>query len=188
MVVARLRARPRPFPAAFAPLLHIPLRRLALRPRDIAEHLDLAPGQQVLEIGPGSGYVTREVEPRLAQGGQLVGLDIQVEMLRVLRSRTDRCVLVCASGSQLPFRDGCFDRVFLVSVLGEIPDKEAALHEYRRVLRRGGVLVVSEAFYDPDFVRSGTLASLAERAGLAIGDRSGTALQYIQCFSQGMSR
>jgi len=43
--------------------------------------------------------------------------------------------LVQASGSQLPFRDGVFDRSFLVTVLGEIPDKRGALAEQARVLR-----------------------------------------------------
>lgn len=182
VTVARRRGRPTPFPAIFAPLLHSRLRRVALRPSDVTDCLDLAPGQQILEIGPGSGYVTREVEAHLAPAGLLIGLDIQWEMLRVLRSRTVSCVLVCASGSELPFRDGSFDRVFLVSVLGEIPDQAAALCEYYRVLRPGGLLVVTEALYDPDFVRAGTLASLAERARFALGDRSGNRLQYTQRF------
>jgi ubiquinone/menaquinone biosynthesis C-methylase UbiE len=57
------------------------------------------------------------------------------------------------------------DHVFLVSVLGEIPDQQAAPGECRRVLERGGTLAVSETFPDPDYVRQPVLRERAARAG-----------------------
>jgi len=60
-----------------------------------------------------------------------VCIDLQREMLRKVRARLGPRTLwlVQASGSQLRFRDGVFDRSFLVTVLGEIPDKRGALAE-----------------------------------------------------------
>jgi ubiquinone/menaquinone biosynthesis C-methylase UbiE len=47
--------------------------------------------------------------------------------------------------------------VFLITVLGELPDRPAALKEIQRVLRPGGHLSVSEQFPDPDFVTTSAL-------------------------------
>ena len=184
VLIAWRRRHPRPFPASMAALLHSPLRRLTLDADAVAKQLELAPGMWVLEIGPGSGYVTRRVASRMGANGLLVGLDIQLDMLRELRARIGSAspALVCASGSALPFRNGKFDRVFLVSVLGEIPDKESALGEYARVLGSRGLLAVTESIYDPDYVRLATLKAIAERAGFAPGNRGGTWAQYTQCF------
>lgn len=88
--------------------------------------------------------------------------------------------LVCASGSALPFRDAVFDLIFLVAVLGEIPDKEGAVRESARALRRGGTLAVTESLPDPDYVRAAVLQQLANRAGLEVRDRFGSWLHYTQ--------
>jgi ubiquinone/menaquinone biosynthesis C-methylase UbiE len=134
--------RPAPFPPWLTPILEGPLRRRLQDPERCVEQSGLAPSMIVLEVGPGAGYATEAAARKLAGSGRLVCLDLQLEMLRRLRARlgTTASWLVCASGSQLPFRDGVFDLTFLVSVLGEIPDKDAALREYRRTLRPGGTL------------------------------------------------
>jgi len=43
-----------------------------------------------------------------------------------------------ADARTLPFEDDSFDGAYLVTVLGEIPDQDAALRELRRVVRSGG--------------------------------------------------
>jgi ubiquinone/menaquinone biosynthesis C-methylase UbiE len=118
----------------------------------------------------------------LGRTGRLVCLDLQIEMLRQVRERIGAAgaELVQASGSSLPFRDGCFDLAFLVTVLGEIPDKRAAMDELARVLRRGGTLAVTESFPDPDYVRTPVLRRLAMVAGFEIGERLGNVAHYTQ--------
>jgi ubiquinone/menaquinone biosynthesis C-methylase UbiE len=66
----------------------------------------------------------------------------------------------------LPFPTATFDVVVLVTVLGEVPDPDAALGEAARVLRSGGLLSVSETWTDPDFVPHDDLVRLADRFGL----------------------
>ncbi len=140
VVALRVRSliRPEPFPPWMTPMLEGSLRRLFLDRERTLERSGLGPGMRALEVGPGGGYLTERAVEVLGPKGTLVCLDLQIEMLRKVRKRlgTRAPLLVCASGSCLPLRDGAFDLASLVSVLGEIPDRCAALQEYvRRILR-----------------------------------------------------
>jgi ubiquinone/menaquinone biosynthesis C-methylase UbiE len=72
---------------------------------------------------------------------------------------------VTADATALPLRSNCVDHVFLIGVLGEIPDRAKALAEIRRVLRAEGRLSVSEQLPDPDFVTRRTLRGELRAAG-----------------------
>jgi ubiquinone/menaquinone biosynthesis C-methylase UbiE len=82
----------------------------------------------------------------------------------------------------LPYEDGRFDAVYLVTVLGEIPDQEVALRELARVIAHGGRLVVGELFGDPHWVRFAVLRERAQRAGLEFERRLGGRLGYFARF------
>src|SRR4029450_5491758 len=58
-----------------------------------------------------------------------------------------------------------FDRAVLVTVLGEIPDREAALKEILEALKPGGILSVTEVIADPHFQRRSTVTRLASAVG-----------------------
>jgi SAM-dependent methyltransferase len=175
-------ARPSAYPPWLTGLLEGPIRRSVLdRDRCLAES-GLTRGMRALEVGPGGGYVTEAAVERVGAKKRLVCLDVQLEMLHQVRVRLGRrCpALVCGSGSALPFREGAFDLVFLVGVLGEIPDQDGALRECRRVLRPGGGLAVTESLPDPDYVRAGVLEQRALSAGLVPGERFSSLVGYTQ--------
>jgi ubiquinone/menaquinone biosynthesis C-methylase UbiE len=67
-----------------------------------------------------------------------------------------------------------FDRAFLVTVLGEIPDKVAALREIYRALKPGGILSITEVFPDPDFQTPAAIRALAEEVGFIPHNRIGS--------------
>ena len=73
----------------------------------------------------------------------------------------------------LPYDDASFDAAYLVTVLGEVPDQDAALRELRRVLRPNGRLVVGELFGDPHMVGAASLRHRATGAGLRFERRVG---------------
>jgi SAM-dependent methyltransferase len=146
------------------------------------------PGERVLEIGPGTGYYTLELAESVGPEGTVEIFDIQQEMLdHTLRRAAERGLanLTATRGDAvaLPYEDSSFDAVVLITVLGEIPDGDAALREISRVLRRGGRLVVGELFGDPHYTAFGTLRRRCEQAGLSFDSRSGAWPGYFARFS-----
>lgn len=150
----------------------------------LREVLAPAPGERVLEIGPGTGYYTTEIADWVGPTGAVEIFDIQQEMLdhtmRVIGERGLANVTPTrGDATSLPYEDAAFDAVVLVTVLGEIPDQNAALGEIARVLKPGGRAVVGELFGDPHMVTVGTLERRAEAAGLRLVERSGPRLGYF---------
>jgi ubiquinone/menaquinone biosynthesis C-methylase UbiE len=152
-----------------ASALEMPGRRLVAGPEGILAAFGLRTGERVLEIGCGTGFYSVETARRVAPSGRLVCLDIQLEMLQETRRRVAAAGLVAdvvqADACALPFRSGSADRVLLVTVLGELLDRHAALRQIGRVLGTGGRLSISEQFPDPDFVTRRTLRRELRAAG-----------------------
>jgi len=145
------------------------------------------PGETVLEVGPGTGYYTLDVADWVKPDGEVDILDLQPEMLDHTMRRAGERGLANVTPTQsdatsLPFGDGTYDAAYLVTVLGEIPDQDAALRELARVLKPGGRLVVGELVGDPHYVRLAPLRLRASGAGLGFERRAGNALGYFARF------
>ena len=180
------RRHPSACPYTLRFVLRFPRRALA-RERLLAI---LAPqhGEHVLELGPGTGYYSLEVAATL-DGGALDLFDISQEFLDdVLRQAADSGIdnITATQGDAraLPFAQDSFDAAFMVAVLGEIPDQDAALRELARVLRPQGRLVVGEsaAAGDPHAVMFGSLSRRAQKAGFTLERRLGGPLAYFASF------
>jgi len=157
------------------PLITRPRLREALAPR---------PGERLLEVGPGTGYYALEVAEWIGPDGRLDVFDLQQEMLDHTLLRAEQrgianLVAVQGDARELPYGDHELDGAYLVTVLGEIPDEEAALRELARVVKPGGRVVVGELFGDPHWVSPRALRRRAERAGLRLERRLGTPLGYF---------
>jgi ubiquinone/menaquinone biosynthesis C-methylase UbiE len=83
------------------------------------------------------------------------------------------------ASARLPYPDARFDAAYLMTVLTELPDRERALAELRRVLKPGGRLVVGEVAADPGFTPLGKLVALAERQGFRFARRFGLPFAYF---------
>jgi protein-L-isoaspartate O-methyltransferase len=150
----------------------------------LREILSPQPGERVLEVGPGSGYYSLHAARWLEPDGTLKVLDIQQEMLEhtMRRAQTlsiSNIIPTRGDAQALPYPDGRFDAAYLVATLGEVPDKERALHELGRVLKPGGRLVVGESQPDPHMVSFDKLRMLADVAGLSNERRVGGRLGYL---------
>jgi SAM-dependent methyltransferase len=156
----------------------------------LREILDPRPGERILEVGPGTGYYTLDVAEWVKPGGQVDILDLQQEMLDHTMRRAGERGMSNVTPTQsdatgMPYEDGTYDAAFLVTVLGEIPDQDAALRELERVLKPGGRLVVGELLGDPHYVRLAPMRLRASGVGLAYERRVGNALGYFARFVKG---
>ncbi|MGQ0526026.1 MAG: methyltransferase domain-containing protein [Betaproteobacteria bacterium] len=118
--------------------------------------LGVKPGEQALDLGCGSGVVTRALAQRVTPGGRAVGLDISATLLGIARKLADESgqgdSMEFRQGDcrRLPFPDASFDVVFAATALAHVPEAERALPEMIRVARRGGRIGVFD--FDADSV------------------------------------
>jgi ubiquinone/menaquinone biosynthesis C-methylase UbiE len=114
--------------------------RVAARLVDVA-----APqkGEQVLDVGTGTGLVAHLVAPRVSPGS-VIGIDLSDNMLALARSKKSKNVqFLGMAAERLVFKPETFDLVTMGEALAYLGDPTDALAEARRVLREGGRLAVS---------------------------------------------
>lgn len=99
---------------------------------------DFPAARTLLDVGSGTGHFTRWFR---AQGLQAVGLDLALPMLAEARAYNG-LPYVCGDVQRLPFADGAFDLVALITTLEFISCPTRALRESQRVARQGVMLGV----------------------------------------------
>lgn len=188
-LIAKLsRGQGMPCPAACSWLVENPMRRREMR--HTLDRVALQPGETVLEVGPGPGAFTIEAARRVGPEGKVIAVDLQPGMIAKVEKKVREAGVTnvethVASAYDLPLPDASVDRAFLVTVLPEISDPVKALREVRRVLKPGGVLSLTEEFYDPDYPRRVTTIRWAEAAGFELAARLGNWWVYTLNFVRG---
>jgi ubiquinone/menaquinone biosynthesis C-methylase UbiE len=101
----------------------------------------------VLDVATGTGRLPVTLFRQPAFAGRVVGLDLSREMLRRAATNTrehkDRMTLLWQDATCLPFNDDSFDAVTCLEALEFLPDMQTTLGEMVRVLRPGGILLVT---------------------------------------------
>lgn len=113
--------------------------------RDLAARVP-ADARRILEVAAGTGRVTRHLLAALAPSGELVATDLNEPMLVEAQRRVPadaRLRWQAADAQALPFGDASFDAVACQFGLMFVPDKPLAVREMRRVLKPGGMLLLS---------------------------------------------
>lgn len=120
--------------------------------RAVFDALGVEPGDEVLDVGCGTGGGVRALAARFPEAGRVVGIDKSETMVAEARARTAAALpagacapveFLVADAHRLPFPDESFDAAYSLRVFEIVGEPRAALAETVRVLRPGGRVVVN---------------------------------------------
>jgi len=174
------------FPYQWAFTLLIPFRNIFLSPKQVIDRLSLKDDMMVLELGSGPGYFSSKVATVLTNG-HLVIADIQSEMLCFAEKRMKKQGIAnvesyLCNGTSFDFKDESFDRIFMVAVLGEVENKTNYMKEFHRILKRHGILSISELAGDSDKMPIQYLKELGINSGFSFLKHFSNKLNYTVNF------
>ena len=181
-----------PAPAFIGRGLDSGYRRKLQPPDKLIQRSGIKEGMLVLDLGCGSGAFTTFMARAVGEKGKVYALDIQADMLKQLENKLSKpenkdiknVKLIESSAYDLPFEDSSLDVVCMTTVLQEIPDRNRALQQVRRVLKPGGFLAVTEWFPDPDYPWKSTTIKLGKEAGFVLDEASGSFFNYTVRFKK----
>ena len=114
-----------------------------LAPDVLAEVEGLRP-ESLLDVGCGTGALL-EAFAAACPGTKLYGIDLSPQMIAVAQRRLGQtAVVTVADAETLPLPDGTADAVTCVDSFHHYPHPDAALREFRRVIRPEGSLILAE--------------------------------------------
>ena len=119
----------------------VALRR---RARWLIENLSLKNKDKVLDLGCGDGYYLFLLS-NLGINVNLIGLDNYKPALASAKKnlKSKKIRLIFSNASRLPFKTNYFDKVVASEVLEHVSNDLKVVSEVRRVLKPGGIFVLS---------------------------------------------
>jgi ubiquinone/menaquinone biosynthesis C-methylase UbiE len=144
---------------------------------------------KILDAGCGPGRLTIPLAQRVGPAGKVTAMDMQLGMLNRTKDKAEAAGLANIEylhanlgESRLPCNR--FERAVLVTVLGEIPDRTAAVAELFSAVKPGGILAVVELIFDPHFQTRKTVTDFAVAAGFLEKEFWGNRMAYIAHFQK----
>ncbi len=157
--------------------------------RQIIQHLDLQTGMNVLDFGCGPGRLTIPIAKQIGPAGQVTAFDIQAEMLNRSRAKAqsenlNNIQFIQGKAGEGKLGNNIYDRMLLVTVLGEIPNKGVALKEVFEALKLGGILSITEIIADPHFQSRASILRRANAVGFVEKNFFGNGLSFTINFKK----
>ncbi len=112
-------------------------------------NLGLKPGQVVCDMGVGNGYYALQIAQMIGQEGRVLGVDVQAEMLELLRNRMEEKRIGNVTPILGSYHDPCLpdescDLILLVDVYHEFSHPELMLAAMRKALKPNGRIALVE--------------------------------------------
>lgn len=114
----------------------------------LVNHANLKGNLKILDIGTGTGMMLKRIAA-FNRNGMNTGLDISPDMLKRARRNMLKTgypfELKEGSAYELPFKSAGFDRIFVCFMIDLLPENDFSklLHEFSRVLKNNGLLMIS---------------------------------------------
>lgn len=108
------------------------------------DDLGVTADEAIVDVGCGTGNLTQALLGKLSQAGRVVAIDISNEMVKRAREKVSdpRVEWHVGDASRMPIDDSSVDRIICFSVWPHFEDPDAAIEEFKRVLRERGTLHV----------------------------------------------
>jgi ubiquinone/menaquinone biosynthesis C-methylase UbiE len=122
--------------------------------QQVLRALALQPGERVLDVGSGPGFLAAEMAAAVAPGGTVCGIDISEAMLSMAHGRTSiespaaDLIYELADARRIPFPDNHFDVGVATQTYEYMDDLPTAFTELYRVIRPGGRVLVLDTDWD----------------------------------------
>ena len=177
-----------PCPTSLAWMVDNPLAGIVSGTQTTLDRIGIEPGMRLLDVGCGPGRLSIPAAGRVGPGGTVMAFDVQEGMIALLKNKAAQKGITnietrlgdIAADQSLPADH--FDRAWMVTVLGEVPDQAGALRTLLRVIRPGGTLTIVETVRDPHFQRRAGVETLCREAGFVPGRFWGPAWDYTWNF------
>jgi len=104
-----------------------------------------------LDCACGAGFFMQRLSEAIQENSFIIGIDISYSVLKYAKARYNHFPFLNADGTALPFKDGSFDGVLVISTLEHVRENLPVLLECSRVLKPEGILYlcVHKHFFDP---------------------------------------
>lgn len=122
-----------------------------VRQRDATlQRLHLKPGERVIDIGCGPGFLCKSMAAAVGAAGRVIGIDISEDLIDFATNHQDSDCIEYRVGNAtaLPVESAQFDVAVSTQVIEYVADADAALHEIARVVRPGGRAFIVDTDFD----------------------------------------
>ena len=99
-------------------------------------------GAVILDAGCGPGYISKSLADN---GFSVIGCDLAIRMAQLTKARLGDANTLVTDMMSPPFRDHVFDAIVMIGVVGYSNDPAKLLHGLQRLLKPGGVVILSSA-------------------------------------------
>lgn len=169
-------------------------RKTWQNPEEILNTVDLKPTFVAVDLGCGSGFFTVPLSQRVQK---VYAIDVQEKMLEFLRKKIRKLKItnvepLLSKSNEIPLGDESVDFLVSINTLHEFDDKETMIEEMKRVLRRGGIVLIVDfkkkdtGFGPPVAVRVSKkqAKNLFEKKGFTILKMQELMYHYLLVFSK----
>lgn len=115
-----------------------------IRKSKIRQIIKVESPKKLLDIGCGKGFIGKELVNYV---DEYIGLDISLTALKIAKTHILDGHLIVGNASNLPLKDQTVDAIVCSEVLEHIPEYEKSISEMSRVLKMGGLLVITTPNY-----------------------------------------
>jgi SAM-dependent methyltransferase len=164
--------------------------------RALAGRADVQPGMRALDVGAGTGKLTRVLAAMVGEEN-VAAVDPSETFVAALTERFPAADVRTGAAEELPFADDSFDAVLAQLVMNFLRDPERGVDEMLRVARSGGVVAAAVWDYGQEMtllttfwqaaaaLDAGGVEALDERARMRFGRENGLGELWLDAGVQG---